>query len=391
MQNVGYKLGQNHELAPFFRGPGYALTQPNGVTPEELAASEEIAGMCEALSLGNKPLLPDFPCPGGLAADDYLRQLCEEGWVGKVVGRVPPEKHQVYRERLEEELGTLSEFGLSSYFLIVEDYVRYARTVLKSLVEPRGSGGGCLVGYLIGISDADPVRFDLLFARFINRGRMTKEKASLPDYDIDFPIRVREKVISYIRGKYGNDRVASMATIARMQGRAALQDVLRVHGNCTFEEINRITEAIPDESKITDDLQEMLEAYEKGESDHPPSIIRWALENRADALREWCWVTPEGSLDGPFYIHFEQAMRLEGIKRSIGKHASGIVICSRPLADVAPLIGDDRSDMPKIGFDMVSAEECGLVKVDVLGCLCLDRMADAISLVCNGVSLDELE
>ncbi len=370
-------------LACFFRSNNYhvpGLEEMKALhEPEELACSLEIAARCETPNTSSPPLLPRFECPGGADPDDHLRTLCARGWEKKVARKVDRSKWPVYEARLKEELEVLSTAGLSSYFLIVDDYVNHARDVLKCKVgEGRGSAAGCLVSHLMNITDVDPVRYDLLFSRFYAAARNTPGRVSLPDIDSDFPVDSREAIIDYVRGKYGSDKVCQMATFSRMQGRGALKDVLRAHGRCGYEEMNRITLCVPDESSISDDLQEMLEAGEE------PSIIRWALENHPDELREWCSLGEDGELDGPLSVDFAQAIRLEGTKRSMGKHASGVIICSVPLADVVPMVYDKSTGQPMVAFDMKDAEEAGLVKQDILGTAVLDKLGSAESLIRTG-------
>jgi DNA polymerase III alpha subunit len=177
----------------------------------------------------------------------------------------------------------------------------------------RGSAAGCLVSYLIGITSIDPIKYQLLFERFFNAARAS----SMPDIDVDVPINKREQIIEYIKNKYGHDKVSQMITFNTMKGRGALKDVLRVYGNIGFEEMNRITKNIPDEAKIADELQEMKE--ETGEA----SIIRWALENNSEKLKEWCYIDDNGELQGPLAKRFEQAIRLEGTKSNQSKHCRG--------------------------------------------------------------------
>lgn len=310
-----------------------------------------------------------------------MRQLCEKGWTKKIARKIPPTRHPAYRERLEKELRILGEVELESYFLIVADIVRFAREELKALVgEGRGSGAGCFSGYLLNITGVDPIEHQLLFERFFNRGRYNPAEglANLPDYDCDFPVKSREAIIDYIRKKYGADRVCQMATFSRMQGRGAIKDVLRVHERCSFDEMNLITQHIPDEAAIADELQNMAEAGEE------PSIIRWALEHNKSELSEWCYFDDDGELQGPLALDFAQAIRLEGTKRSQGKHASGVVICSEPLADIAPMLFDKTSGQPIVGLDMRDAEKMGLVKFDILGTVVLDKLQDAVSLIRTG-------
>lgn len=382
-------------LTPFLRSNSFYLPTTDEIAaahqdhPEELANTLEVASRCESFSVSNPPMLPVFQCPEGHTPDTFLLKLCRDGWQdkiepmlqrwGKEGARTPGvgsplhvEKRKEYADRLDMEYRVLTEAGLSSYFLIVWDYIRHARLALKCKVgKGRGSAAGCLVSYLTDITRVDPVRYGLLFSRFYNAGRNTKDHVALPDIDSDFPVGYRDRVIDYCRQKYGEDRVCQMATFARMQGRGALSDVLRVHERCSFEEIKRITQHIPDETRISDQLQEMLE--ETGEA----SIIRWALENNPEPLREWCWIDENGELDGPLALDFAQAIRLEGTKRSQGRHPSGVIISSTRLEDVFPMVHDKSTGRMIIGVDMRDGEDMGAVKFDMLALQTLNCIMDA--------------
>jgi DNA polymerase-3 subunit alpha len=244
------------------------------------------------------------------------------------------------------------------------------------------SAAGCLVSYLIGITSIDPIEYHLIFERFYSAGRNTKDHISLPDIDVDVPILKREDVINYIKNKYGHENVSQMITFNTMKGRGALKDVLRVYGNISFEEMNKITENIPDEAKISDDLQEMKE--ETGES----SIIRWALENNSEKLKEWCFIDEEdGSLKGPLAKRFEQAIRLEGTKTNQSKHAAGIAMSSIKLNEICPMVYDTKTSQPIAGMEMQDLEAIGIVKFDILGIALLDKIMTISSLLSQGVSL----
>jgi len=351
-------------------------------TKEELENTVRLAEMCEPPDILDKLLLPKFECPDNKTPDQYLKELCREGWKKKIVPILKSnEQKQQYGDRAKEELETLTEFGLSSYFLIVQDYVGYAKKN-KWLCSPgRGSVGGSLLAYLLDITNLDPIPYNLIFSRFINRGRLSKDHISLPDIDCDFPISKRERIIEYIRDKYSRANVAQISTFSRMQGRSALKDVLNAHEACTFDEMNRITEHIPDESKIMDDLQEMEE--EDGDS----SIIKWALENNAEKLREWAYIDEKGEIqsdNGNFGNLFAQAIRLEGIKRGQGKHAAGLLICPIPLVGVVPMVYDKSSDELICGLEFKDAENIGLTKVDVLGIAALDKLMGVTDLLTTG-------
>jgi DNA polymerase-3 subunit alpha len=190
----------------------------------------------------------------------------------------------------------------------------------------------------------------------------------MPDIDVDVPINKREDIIGYIKHTYGNDKVSQMITFNTMKGRGALKEVLRVYDNISFEEMNRITKHIPDEAKIADELQEMKE--DTGEA----SIIRWALENQSDKLKEWCYITEDNNLAGPLAKRFEQAIRLEGTKSNQSKHAAGVVISSENLSLVCPMIYDSKNQQSIAGMEMQDLESLGVIKFDILGIAMLDKI-----------------
>jgi DNA polymerase-3 subunit alpha len=393
MKEVQRKLDNAEEvgLGAFFKSNNYhipsldEMRELHGDHPEELEAALEIANRCEEYKVGGQgmALLPEFKCPGGMTPDEYLEKLCRESLARRRFGI--HDKLGVYEKRLDEvELPVIKSTNgfLANYFLITADIIRHARETLKAKTGlGRGSAAGCLVSYLLGITRLDPMPFDLSFARFYNAGRNSPGRVALPDIDSDFPIRVREQVKEHIRETYGHENVADMATFSRMQGRGALKDVLRAHERCDFETMNKITEHIPDEAEIADQLQEMRE--ETGEA----SIIQWALENNPDPLKQWAYLDENGFLQGDLALDFAQAIRLEGVKRNMGKHASGIIVCSERLADICPMVFDKSSGEMMVGVDMRDAEDLGLVKVDILGLRTLDCVEDAESIVRTGRAL----
>ena len=185
--------------------------------------------------------------------------------------------------------------------------------------------------------------------------------------------------MEYIKNKYGYNKVSQMVTFNTMKGRGALKDVLRVYGNISFEEMNKITKYIPDEAKISDELQEMRE--ETGEA----SIIRWALGNRSEALKEWCYLDNHGQLQGPLAKRFEQAIRLEGTKTNQSKHAAGIAISSIPLQELCPVVFDSKTEQPIAGMEMQDLESLGVIKLDILGIALLDKIMCVSDILKRGI------
>jgi DNA polymerase-3 subunit alpha len=347
-------------------------------TEEEIANTNYVASLCEEYNILSKPKLPPFKCPEGYNPDEYLRQLCRNGWRDKIANKIKQEDQQIYIDRIKYELDVLQGAGLSSYFLIVQDIVDYVRKN-KWLPGPgRGSAAGCLVSYLIGITSIDPIRYNLLFDRFYNAGRNTADRISMPDIDVDVPIDKREIIIDYIKNRYGHDKVSQMVTFNTIKGRGALKDVLRVYGNISFDEMNKITKNIPDEAKIADELQEMKD--ETGEA----SIIRWALENNPEKLKEWCFIDENNELQGPLAKRFEQAIRLEGTKSNQSKHAAGIAISAEPLNITCPMVYDAKNEQSIAGMEMQDLESIGIIKFDILGVAMLDKIMTIQDILKNG-------
>ena len=278
------------------------------------------------------------------------------------------------KERLSQVIQ--NKFYKQESELLEDEKVKaYYNHIIKNIELDQSNKSNSYIMWLVGkVSSID----------MDSPAKITEVRASLPDIDSDFEVSKRDVIIKYIENKYGSDKVSQMATFGKMMGRSAIKDVLRAHSACNFEEMNKITEFIPDEASIADDLQTMME--EDGES----SIIWWALENRAEKLKQWCYINEDGVLEGPMAIYFEQAIRLEGTKRSQGKHASGIVIFSEPLEDVVPMLYDKNSGKPLIGIDMRDAESMGLVKNDILGLATLDKIQTTINIIRNGNPYDIL-
>lgn len=345
---------------------------------EEIHNTSLVSDMCEKYDILDKPHLPVFDCPNKQDPDEYLRQLCRNGWRDKIQNSVDKNLHDQYVHRIKQELEVLQSAGLSSYFLIVQDIVNYVRENNWLPGPGRGSAAGCLVSYLIGITSIDPIKYSLIFERFYNAGRNTDDRISMPDIDIDVPINKRENVIEYIRTKYGRDKVSQMITFNTMKGRGALKDVLRAYDNISFEEMNKITKHIPDEAKIADELQEMKD--DTGEA----SIIRWALENNVDKLKEWCYIDEDGDLAGPLAKRFEQAIRLEGTKSNQSKHAAGVLISNQPLADLCPMVYDTKNKQTIAGMEMQDLEAIGGIKFDILGVAMLDKIMTISDFLKNG-------
>src|SRR4051812_4374744 len=322
--------------------------------PEALASTLEIVERCDVTVELGRQLIPRFDTPAGESEYDYLRSLVQQG-LERRYGAPPPAEAV---ERMEMELGVIENMGFCGYFLIVWDFVRYAKSNGIAVGPGRGSAAGSLVAYCLEITDVDPLRYDLLFERFLNA-----ERVSMPDIDIDFSVRGRERVIRYVTEKYGSDRVAQIITFGKMFPRAATRDAARVLGH---------------EYAIGDRLAKLIPDPQQG---RPPSF--------ADCLAPGAELAAEVSRD-PVAAHIVGvAQGPEGIVRNASIHAAAVVIADRPLTDIVPLqLADAGSDenggkvyRTVTQYSMKPIEEIGLLKMDFLGLRNLDVIEDTIAII----------
>ena len=359
-------------LKTFFKGDNHGLLKPDEAkeiySEEQMALSNEIASQCEEYDILGKPMLPQFDCPADFTEDEYLKQLCRDGW-GKLLAdtdKIKDEKNKdEYLSRIKREMDVVFAANLSGYFLIVQDIVNYVRSEGWLPGPGRGSAAGCLISYLIGITEIDPIEYGLIFERFYNAGRNTGGHISLPDIDVDVPAEKRDDVIAYIKSKYGEDNVSQMITFNKLQGRAALKEIMRINSNVSFAEMNDITKNIPNEADVSDLLEESGEG----------SLIRWTLAYQPEVLDRWCKLNSDKDLIGPLASVFQQAIDIEGTIKSQGKHAAGVIISSKKLRSVCPMVQDRHKNLVA-GFEMGDLEDQGHVKFDILGIDLLSKIME---------------
>jgi len=318
--------------------------------PEALANTVEIARRCNfRLNLG-KPYLPDFLLPAGVTAEEALRRQAQEGLKTRL-GRVPPTaKPEAYAERLELELGVIIKMGFPGYFLIVADFIQWAKNNGVPVGPGRGSGAGSLVAWCLGITELDPIRYDLLFERFLN-----PERVSLPDFDVDFCIEGRDRVIEYVTQRYGRERVSQIITHGTMAAKAVVRDVGRVLEQ-PYGYVDKIAKLVPHELEMT--LDKALEQ-------EPLLKERYDKEDDVRAL-------------------LDMARALEGLARSAGKHAAGVVIAPTALTDFMPLYCEQGATQTVTQLDMGDVESIGLVKFDFLGLRNLTIIDKALKIINAG-------
>ena len=311
--------------------------------PEALANTCRIAGRCEVSFDFSTTYLPKFPCPAGKSAADYLREKAEAGFAERVKqGHITFAEHPetAYRERMEYELSVILQMGYADYFLIVQDYVNYARSQDIPVGPGRGSGAGSLVAYSLGITDIDPLRFDLLFERFLN-----PERVSMPDIDIDFCYNRRDEVIAYVGRRYGQDHVSQIITFGTLAARAAVRDVGRALG-MSYSDVDEVARTVPQEPNITLSMALKL-----------PELKR-LYEGSASVKRL-----------------VDTAMTLEGMPRNVSIHAAGIVITDKPVAEYVPLALSNGTVVTQ--YDMDTVAKLGLLKFDFLALRYLTILHDA--------------
>jgi DNA polymerase-3 subunit alpha len=319
--------------------------------PEALANTSVIAMRCAVAAPKRKPILPRLSND----EDEQLRRDSRAGLNQRLQGR-SAEELQPYIERLDYELDVITNMGFAGYFLIVADFIKWAKANDIPVGPGRGSGAGSVVAWALTITDLDPLALGLLFERFLN-----PERVSMPDFDIDFCETHRDKVITYVQGKYGRDKVAQIITFGRLKARAVLKDTGRVL-QMSYGHVDRLAKLIPN---------------------HPTDP--WTLERALNGVPE---VAAEYK-DPDVKRLFDLAMKLEGLPRHASTHAAGVVIGDRPLDELVPLYRDPRSDMPVTQFDMKYVEAAGLVKFDFLGLKTLSVLKEGQRLLAEqGVEVD---
>jgi DNA polymerase III subunit alpha len=329
------------------------MTTLFGDLPQALESSIEIFEKVESFSLNRDPIMPDFPLPDGFTdPDEYLRYLTYNGAESRY-SEVTPE----IRERIDFELGVIKKMGFPSYFLIVQDFLHAAREMGVAVGPGRGSAAGSVVAFCTRITDVDPLKYDLLFERFLNPDRV-----SLPDIDIDFDEDGRDKVLEWVVNKYGGDKVAQIITFGTMAAKGAIRDVARVH-QMPLDQVNQLTKLVPARPGIT-----LKQAYE--EVPELKAARHSSQKLVAETLK---------------YAEF-----LEGSIRQTGLHACGIIIGKESLVDYVPLIASKDSNLLITQFDGDHIEKVGMLKMDFLGLKTLAIINDALKNIkkSRGVEID---
>ncbi|WP_292150789.1 DNA polymerase III subunit alpha, partial [Mesorhizobium sp.] len=334
--------------------------------PEAIDNTVEIAMRCSYYPKNRSPILPRFT--GADSADKDAAEKAEaaelarqarEGLEARLAAHGPTPGYTVeqYRERLEFELGIIEKMKFPGYFLIVADFIKWAKAQGIPVGPGRGSGAGSLVAYSTTITDIDPLRFSLLFERFLNPDRV-----SMPDFDIDFCQDRREEVIRYVQQKYGRDQVGQIITFGTLQARAVLRDVGRVL-QMPYGQVDKLSKMVPQ---------------------NPANPVKLA-----DAVANEPRFAEEAEKEPIVQTLLDTAQKLEGLYRHASTHAAGIVIGDRPLSELVPMYRDPRSDMPVTQFNMKYVEQAGLVKFDFLGLKTLTVLETAVKLIRRrGVDID---
>ncbi|GLR63721.1 DNA polymerase III subunit alpha [Marinospirillum insulare] len=324
--------------------------------PSALTNSVEIAKRCNVEVRLGEYFLPKLPIEPGMTEDDYFRKKSHEGLTKRLEHLHQPrpenfaEIEKEYRDRLDFELDTIVQMGFPSYFLIVADFINQAIQDQVPVGPGRGSGAGSLVAYALNITDLDPLEYSLLFERFLN-----PERVSMPDFDIDFCMEGREKVINYVTQTYGREAVSQIVTFGTMAAKGVVRDVARAQGK-PYAVGDRLSKAIPFDvgmtlAKAAEDVEELKSLETAYQAKLQGELSEQMLE----------------SLDQEGYEVWAMARELEGVARNTGKHAGGVVIAPSKLTDFAPVMADEEGKGWVVQFDKDDIEEAGLVKFDFLG------------------------
>ncbi|MBD2727189.1 DNA polymerase III subunit alpha [Nostoc sp. FACHB-892] len=324
---------------------------PDDVISEAIATTEEVADKVEPYHIMGEPQIPTPPIPSGHTADTYAEDVAWSGLLERLNRKSRQEVDSVYKERLEYELKMIQQMGFSKYFLVVWDYIKFARDNNIPVGPGRGSAAGSLVAYAMRITNIDPVHHGLLFERFLN-----PERKSMPDIDTDFCIEQRDKVIDYVTEKYGADRVAQIITFNRLTSKAVLKDVARVL-NIPYGEADKMAKLIPVVRGKPTKLKVMV-------SDQTPEPEFKQKYDKEPHVRHW----------------LDMAMRIEGTNKTFGVHAAGVVISADPLDEIVPLQKNNDGSVITQYF-MEDLESMGLLKMDFLGLRNLTLIQKTLDLI----------
>lgn len=317
--------------------------------PEAVDNTVVIARRCAVMPRKVKPILPPFDTHGGRSEEEELKAQAREGLDNRIKAGATCATPAAYHERLEFELGVIIQMGFPGYFLITSDFIKWAKAHDIPVGPGRGSGAGSVVAWALTITDLDPLRFNLLFERFLN-----PERVSMPDFDVDFCQDRRDEVISYVQQKYGRDKVAQIITFGKLQARAVLRDVGRVLG-MGWGQVDKICKLVPNNPAHPVTLEQAI----AGDSSLRAIIDSEESYQRLVAL----------------------ATKLEGLYRHASTHAAGVVIGDRPLDELVALFRDPRSEIPATQFNMKYVEQAGLVKYDFLGLKTITVIKKAIDMI----------
>ena len=350
-EGTGFFVKSHDEMARVFKD-----------SPDVLSRTLAIAERCNLRLEKVSTPFPHFDVPDGYTLDSYFEHVTRQGFARRLqslrplaeAGRL---KHSIsdYEQRLARELAIIQQMQFSGYFLIVWDFIRYAREQNIPVGPGRGSAAGSLVSYSMGITDLDPLQHELLFERFLN-----PERISMPDIDIDFCMNRRGEVINYVTQKYGRENVAQIITFGTMQAKAAIKDVGRAM-DMPYSDVDRIAKMVPQQLNIT--LDEAIK-------NSPPLLQAYESDSQIRAL-------------------IDTAKKLEGLVRNAGVHAAGVVIAPRPLIELVPL-HKTKNDEIVTAFDMVAIEKMGLLKMDFLGLTTLTILDDALKLIAQTTGADSV-
>ena len=348
--------------------PAAEMTELFADLPEAVENTLVVAHRCAFMAPEHEPILPAYPMASGISEASELRAQAEAGLTSRLQRHVftddmSDEEKQAaakpYRERLNFELGVIVDMNFPGYFLIVAEFIRWAKSEGIPVGPGRGSGAGSVVAWSLTITDLDPLRFDLLFERFLN-----PERVSMPDFDIDFCQDQRDRVIEHVCDQYGRDRVAQIITFGKLQARAVIRDVGRVLG-MPYGQVDRLSKLVPFNPANPVTLQQAIDGEPQFQvmKDEDQSVTRL----------------------------LKIALQLEGLYRHASTHAAGVVIADRPLQELVPLYRDPKSEMPVTQYSMKYVERAGLVKFDFLGLKTLSVLELGCALVRDSGTPIELD